>query len=222
VQTDLAELAQEHERLSAQREEKEAEVSRNDELSRRARLARDTHQALRGIHDEFTGQVRELLGEAATQFMHKLLDDEGSRILRSVIVNDDYSLEVVDRWSKPFLANISAGQRQVMSIAFIAALARMASGSAVLEMPLFMDTPFGRLSREHRRRLIAEVPVFSSQWVLLATDTEFGRHEASMLSASGRWGKFYILRGADDGSSVIEERDVTQALAVVTREEAFA
>ena len=57
-------------------------------------------------------------------------------MLRKIVVEDDYSLQVLDPWGKPFLANISAGQRQVASISFILALARAAAGGQVLEMPL--------------------------------------------------------------------------------------
>ena len=82
-----------------------------------------------------------------------------------------------------------------MSISFIAALAQVASKDSLLEMPLFMDTPFGRLSYEHRQNLIKHVPEFSSQWVLLATDTEFRKQEARLLKLGNRWGKFFHTEG---------------------------
>lgn len=97
-----------------------------------------------------------------------------------------------------------------MSIAFIAALAGAAAGTDVLEMPLFMDTPFGRLSREHRRNLLENVPEWCTQWVLLATDTEFGRFEAQVLRSTKQWNKFYHLKGTGAGSTKIEAVDVKQ------------
>lgn len=60
-----------------------------------------------------------------------------------------------------------------MSIAFIAVPARAAAGADVREMPLSMDTPFGRLSHRHRRNLLEKVPQWCTQRILLATDTEF-------------------------------------------------
>ena len=89
-------------------------------------------------------------------------------------------------------------------------------------MPLFMDTPFGRLSYEHRQNLINQVPTFASQWILLATDTEFRRQEARILKNSGKWSKFYILRSTEDGNTVITEQDVGSALAVLRDEEDYS
>lgn len=152
-----------------------------------------------------------MISAGATKYFRQLLDDESKQTLRDVVVNSDYSIQVYDRWQKPFLANISSGQRQIMSIAFIAALAGAAAGTEILEMPLFMDTPFGRLSHEHRQNLLQNVPKWCTQWILLATDTEFGRLEANILRSTENWTKFYVLKGAGAGSTKIEAVDVEQA-----------
>lgn len=222
AQTQLEELQQENVRLRALLKDERMKVGRNDELSRRSILARDTQDALTDVYNQFTREIKDLIGESATQLFRDLLDKEGRDNLRTIIVNDDYSLQVLDRYKKPFLANISAGQRQIMSISFIAALARIAARGRKIEMPLFMDTPFGRLSYEHRQNLINQVPTFASQWILLATDTEFRRQEARILKNSGKWSKFYILRSTEDGNTVITEQDVGSALAVLRDEEDYS
>jgi len=153
-QIQLEQLHQENDRHRALLKEEKLKVGKNDELSRRSILARDTLDALEGIYQQFTHEIKELIGKSATQLFRELLDKEGRENLRTIVVNDDYSLQVLDRYKKPFLANISAGQRQIMSISFIAALARTASRGENIEVPLFMDTPFGRLSYEHRQNLI--------------------------------------------------------------------
>ncbi|MCK9363830.1 MAG: AAA family ATPase [Syntrophales bacterium] len=221
AQTQLEQLKQEEERLRALLKEERLKVGRNDELSRRSMLARDTQDALKDVYDQFTREIKQLIGQSATELFAKLLDKEGRENLRTIVVNNDYSLQVLDRYKKPFLANISAGQRQIMSIAFIAALARAASRGGQIEIPLFMDTPFGRLSFEHRQNLINYVPTFASQWILLATDTEFRRQEAQLLKTSGKWGKFYILRPTLDGNTAIVEQDINSALAILRDEEEY-
>jgi len=203
-------LAEERDRLQLQRKEIEREQGIRDELFKRSTLAGATSNALKNIHEEFTGETRDLIGASATKYFRELLDDEGKKTLRDIVVDADYSIQVYDRWQKPFLANISAGQRQIMSIAFIAALAGAAAGNKVFEMPLFMDTPFGRLSHEHRRNLLENVPKWCTQWILLATGTEFGRFEAQILRGTKQWIKFYILKGAGAGSTKIEYVDVNQ------------
>ena len=214
----LKQLENEHERLLALLKEAKLKADRNDELSRRSLLARETLDALNAVHLEFTREIKNVIGESATRIFNELLDDEGRMNLRTIIVNDDYSLEVLDQWGRPFLANISAGQRQIMSIAFIAALAMTASRNNRIEMPLFMDTPFGRLSYEHRGNLIKEVPALSSQWVMLATDTEFRQQEAHLLKATGNWGRFFFLRGSGDGNTRVEEKDINSVYAILRSE----
>ena len=221
AQTQLDHLQQENDRLRALLKEGKLKVGKNDEISRRSILARDTKDALTDVYNQFTREIKDLIGETATQLFRELLDKEGRENLRTIVVNDDYSLQVLDRYKKPFLANISAGQRQIMSISFIAALARAASRGNQVEMPLFMDTPFGRLSYEHRQHLINYVPTFASQWILLATDTEFRRQEAQLLKNSGRWGKFFMLRSTSDGNTVIEEQEINSALAILRDEEDY-
>lgn len=218
AQEEIAVLREEHERLQQQRKVIEKEQGIRDEMSKRAALAAATSDALKSIHEEFTGETRDLIGASATRYFRELLDDEGKKTLRDVVVDSDYSIQVYDRWQKPFLANISAGQRQIMSIAFIAALAGAAAGTDVLEMPLFMDTPFGRLSHEHRRNLLENVPKWCTQWVILATDTEFGRLEAHILRATKQWTKFYVLKGAGAGSTKIDAMDIKQAAGLLRDE----
>ncbi len=215
TQTQLEQHIQENQRLHASFNEEKRKVELNDEYSRRSILARDTQDALTDVYNQFTQEIKNLISKTASELFRKLLDNEGKENLRSIVVNDDYSLQVLDRYKRPFLANISAGQRQIMSISFIIALAQAASRSAQIEIPLFMDTPFGRLSYEHRQNLINHVPTFAFQWILLATDTEFRQQEALLLKRSGKWGKFYILRSTLDGNTMIEEQDIDSALTIL-------
>lgn len=192
---------------------------RLNELGRRAELARKVWNALTQVISSFTQDIEKELGDLATELFQALLEPEARRILKKIIVNSDHSLEVIDQWGRPFLANISAGQRQIMSIAFITALASKASRNGLLEMPLFMDTPFGRLSAAHRDNLIQQVPDLASQWILLATDTEFRSQEASLLSQGQRWGAFYTLRPTEDGSTLLVEQRITDAPGLLLGQE---
>ncbi len=218
LETDLGALEKDLERLGEIRKQLEREEGVRDELTKRYDLAIETRDALKDVFGEFAEEIRTRLSEDATSALYKLLDKEGQAILKRVTVNDDYSLQVLDRWNDPFLANISAGQRQIMSIAFILALARAAAGAKLLEMPLFMDTPFGRLSFEHRQNLIRELPMLCAQWILLATDTELRRREGELLLAGGKWGKFFHLRSADDGSTEIRELSPSDSIPVLEEE----
>lgn len=212
---DLKTVENEHELLSAQKTQLSKQEKFKDELTRRVAIAEDVYKALETIHKEFTNEIKNKIIENANKYFKQLLDKEGQKTLDQILINDDYSLQILDKWGKPFLANISAGQRQIMSISFISALAKVASADKILEMPLFMDTPFGRLSSEHRRNLIEKIPEFCAQWILLATDTEFRKQEATMLMKGGCWGKFYTLKGKDIGTTEIQERNISDAQSIL-------
>lgn len=219
IQARLDQLVQAEEQLKAQLKEEKKKVGRSNELNRRRLLAREALDALTEVHREFTEDIKREVGATATQLFQLLLDKQDRGTLKAIVVKADYSLQVEDRYGRPFLANISAGQRQVMSIAFIAALAKAASRDDIVEVPLFMDTPFGRLSDEHRINLIEHIPGLSSQWVLLATDTEFRVREAQLLKGSGKWGHFIMLRSTSDGCTRVEERQISDAMALLRKEE---
>jgi len=206
--------------LQAERSEIERQQTVRSELDKRVQLAVQTHEALVQVRDEFTQEMKDQLSGAASEHFGRLLDEDGRRMLRQVIVQDDYSLQVLDPWGRPFLANISAGQRQIVSLSFILALAEAAASSSVFEMPLFTDTPFGRLSWQHRENLIRVIPDEAAQWILLATDTEIGRREAALMLAEGRWGELHVLEPQGDGSTRIVRYPVEQALSLLSRQEA--
>ena len=109
---------------------------------------------------------------------------------------------MIGRYGNNILQDISSGQRQIVSISYICALMQV---SAKLNMPLLMDTPFGRLSGEHRDSMLEKLPLLLNQWILLATDTEFTNIEADALKKSGKWHKIYELHSVDGVSSIIEK-----------------
>lgn len=195
--------------LKAQLIEKEKELRIKNVIADRMKLAEKSHEALKNIYKEFTTEIKKELSKSASAIFKTLIDEEGNKYLDKIVVDDDYSLQIYDRWDKPFLANISAGQRQIMSIAFIVALAKAASGNKdIFEMPLFMDTPFGRLSNSHRKSLIQNLPKLCPQWVLLATDTEFRRTEREMFRENEKLGSFWHLKSSgNDGTSIIKIKD---------------
>ncbi|MFC1849113.1 AAA family ATPase [candidate division CSSED10-310 bacterium] len=215
TQDRIVNIAEEVKRLSERKVQLEQEEKIRSELSQRANLADQTHGALTNMFHEFTEEIKDRIMRSANEFFQALLDDNGKQTLQKIVVNKDFSLQILDKWGTPFLANISAGQRQIMSISFIAALAKIASSDTILEMPFFMDTPFGRLSADHRKNLIEHIPDYCAQWILLATDTEFRQNEASMLKRGGKWGKFYQLQGLGPGITEIVERNIDEAQAIL-------
>ena len=175
-------------------------------LQDKRNLTEDTWQELQRIYETFALQIKSELAAKSTEIFHQLADEKTRQDIKTIDIDDNYMLDVLNWDGQGRLGEISAGQRQIVSLAFIMALIQVAGN---LEVPLFMDTPFGRLSGEHRDHLLATIPKIASQWILLATDTEFTRVEAEALRQTKAWGKIFELAKKEEGTTEILERDVT-------------
>src|SRR5699024_1550588 len=153
LEEDLEENARNRETLEKKQKGLKVENELQAQITRKGNLVDKTLKALNEIIGSFEKDVKSDLEDKANEIFKHLIDEGGSTNLKRIVVNDNYTLDVLDWSGRPFLANISAGQRQIISLSFITALAEVAGGTSTLEIPLFMDTPFGRLSPDHRKNL---------------------------------------------------------------------
>jgi DNA sulfur modification protein DndD len=163
------------------REELADREARNVQL--RANLARGAAEALREIRSRFAGEVRQHI-ESGTSKMFKQLVWKESHFTR-VELSDDFALSVVDKWGEPALGDLSAGETEVLSLAFIVTMGRVAGEAVEASAPVVIDSPFGRLSAEPRQSICATLPDLVDQLVLLVTDTELVGTEAALKSRVG-------------------------------------
>ncbi|GAB4190321.1 MAG: DNA sulfur modification protein DndD [Roseiflexaceae bacterium] len=148
-------------------------------------LARRSANAIGEMYERFANDMR-LKIEAKTKEIFKLLAWKGSHF-EDVRLGPDYHLEVIDRYGTPARPELSAGERQVLSLSFIAAMSRVSEEEA----PLVMDTPFGRLSSSHRNSITQHLPQLASQLVLFVTDEEL--RDQARLNLEPRIGAEYRL-----------------------------
>lgn len=185
----------------------EKQQSQVNSLVARRDLTKETLAELEAIYDRFANEAKEKLADKSTENFSRLADEETQKDIKKISIDENYMLDVLNWTGQRRLGEISAGQRQIVSLSFIMALIQVAGN---LEVPLFMDTPFGRLSGVHRDHLLDTVPKMASQWILLATDTEFTEVEARALRQTNAWGKIYELVKEGEGTTRIVERDVHQ------------
>lgn len=198
-------LKKELECLEVQIQDLKVKSGIREQLLRKHEILKSSVASLTALIKKFERELMEELEAATQQNLQYLLDDAGLAMLKQVKINPDYTIEILNAYNQPFLANISQGQRQVLSLSFITALAQVAGGNNILEMPLLMDTPFGRLSSVHQRGLIEYLPQICSQWVLLVTDREFGAEEQALFAQSNAIGRSYRLNSTEPGVTIIEE-----------------
>lgn len=171
-------------------------------------------ESLEMIFTEYSGEMRENLMKETTKIFRKLIDIKDRNLIKEIKINDKYELEFYN-WSEiKITQDLSQGQKQVMSLAFITALAKVASGGVEnVNFPLFMDTPFGRISGNNRDNLIDNIPLLTSQWILLLTDTEFTINEEIKIKSTNKLGKWYKLDQIKPGQTNIVELDLNEQMA---------
>lgn len=139
----LATLDKDIEGLGKQIRAAEKEQTTERLLTRKAELAQNAADAIGAVYETFADEMRRQI-EAKTKEIFKLLIWKHSHF-SDVQLGPHYNLEVIDRYGLPARSDLSAGERQVMSLSFITAMSQVSEEEA----PLVMDTPFGRLSSHH-------------------------------------------------------------------------
>lgn len=168
--------------------EKDSNV-RAEELKRYWKLADESSKAMGKIYELFAENMRGRV-QSETEKIFKELVWNGDHF-REVLLNKDYELQVIDESGEGVLPELSAGQRQVLSLAFIAAMAKIAVQETIPQLteepfPIVMDTAFGRLSRKHRENITRIIPNIANQLVLFVTDEELqGQAKANLESRIG-------------------------------------
>lgn len=197
----LKKLSDELGEISEEISRAESEVEMEKELKKKMAITQRASDAISGIYQQFADDMRKKIEEKTKQVFDKLIWKESQ--FKKISLNKDYQLEIYDRWNSPASRELSAGERQILSLSFIISMARE-SGE---EAPLVMDTPFGRLSSSHRAKITKNVPELANQLVLFITDEEMNEEMASNIMPSV--GETYHLRFDDNtGCTTIEREHV--------------
>lgn len=140
--------------------------ARHQLLGRKLELAQTAADKLKEVRTRYTDDIRQRVEQRTKDIFKKLIWKQSH--FQDVQLTSSFHLEVIDRWGKPARLELSAGERQVLSLSFIIAMSKEAGE----EKPLVMDTPFGRLSAEHRNSITENLPKLVKQLVLFATNEE--------------------------------------------------
>jgi DNA sulfur modification protein DndD len=106
-----------------------------------------------------------------------------------VRIDDDYNMSVPHVSGREALGTLSAGERQVCALSFMAAL-NSVSG---FEVPIVIDTPLARISSEPSRNIAKNLPNYlkDKQVTLLMTEKEYAPEVNKELS--DRVGMIYTI-----------------------------
>lgn len=203
----LKELKRKHDRLLSENKAIEFDSKKLEHMKK-------LNESLKNILVGYSDKMREKLMLETTEIFKKLIDKKDKALINNISINSKYEIEVINRLNTIITQDISQGQRQIVALSFITALAKIAGGEERgIDFPLFMDTPFGRVSGNNRDNLIENIPLLANQWILLLTDTEFTINEESKMKQVGKLGKWYRLNQKNDGHSEIEEVSLDATMA---------
>ena len=180
-----------------------AETSKDSvtQLVRYKELAEDAGSALEKIDVLFAEDMREKVASETQEIFQTLVWKDSH--FRDVHLSQQFELQVIDRFGEQARPEMSAGERQVLSLAFILAMAKITGQEMPLNMdeepfPIVMDTPFARLSTQPRENIIATIPGIAKQLILFVTDEEL--RDQARTNLKPRIGAEYKLQFNQDTS----------------------
>lgn len=140
-----------------------------DDISRRADLSMKVQETIRDYRETLTNEKLDRLEDVLTDRYLELSNK--SEFYEQVIVDKEDTTIYIETQAgdTKHQSQLSAGERQIFATALLWALADI-SGRP---LPFIIDTPLGRLDKEHRSHLVENFfPKASHQVFLFSTDTE--------------------------------------------------
>lgn len=197
--------------------EEKQEIALQNDVKRKGYIVR-LESGFKNILDNYSNSMRKSISEETTRIFKELISENDIEMVSDIIIDKDYEIQVCGWNGKLITSDVSAGQRQIISLSFVIALAKVASGSTdKMNVPLFMDTPFGRISGTNRDNLIKKLPKLTKQWILLMTDTEFTRTEEKEFKSTQRINNIYKLNKIKDGYTIIEKVEDIYNVSIARR-----
>lgn len=173
-------IEQQQEVVDEKKKEWEHEMEKDKQhqiLLGRVQFVEQAREKIEEIRSNILDQVRNETQDRLEEYFNELIwKDERYEIH----LTEDYEVEVEGPTDKKKLASLSAGERQILALAFMSALSQISGFSA----PIIIDTPLGRISSEPRKRIAAQLPGYleGRQVTLMMTDEEYTDEVAAHLN----------------------------------------
>lgn len=159
----------------------EAEMEKEDQyqiLLRRVQFVEEASEKVEQIRANILDKVRSETEARLEEYFNELIWKEEPY---EIHLTDDYEVKVDGPTAQKKLASLSAGERQVLALAFMSALSRISGFSA----PIVIDTPLGRISSKPRQRIAERLPEYleGRQVTLMMTDEEYTDDVSALLNS---------------------------------------
>ena len=133
---------------------------------KKSELCQDAEDAVKHLLDTYADKKRKDIDRLCRDLFKSLVWKKSH--FQKIELTENYKLELKDKFGYLANSDMSAGERQVLSLAFITAIAK----SSYKESPFIIDTPFSRFSEKPRESIAEQIPDKVPQLILFVTDTE--------------------------------------------------
>ncbi|ELZ20837.1 ATPase invovled in DNA repair [Halosimplex carlsbadense 2-9-1] len=226
---EIGQLSEKIEQKQTSLDEIEEEIQQHRDKEEEARLARRRQYAAERVQHDLQDSFDELKDRVrnwSDERVRTTFDQIASKNY-SAGINESFSLEIYreDQDGNRVTTDISTGERQIASLAFIGSLVKIAQDRYENDSeydyftggiyPLVMDSPFGALDNEHREEVSRVIPELGSQVIVLATDSQWEGPVAERMSdrIEQQYWLDYQQEGDENGRPLTHIRSEQAAMA---------
>lgn len=150
----------------------DAEIKKSkklDFLSRKIKIAEDAKSLVTMIRQNIIDAIRIDVEDKTNRYFQSLIWKKET--FNRVEIDKSYKISVYNSLGTECLSTLSAGEREILALSFLAALRDVAGFKA----PIVIDTPLGRISKDPRRKIADMLPHYlqGTQLILLVTEEEY-------------------------------------------------
>lgn len=126
-------------------------------------------KTLKAAKQELIDEIRKVIEEKTKKYFFELIWKKDT--YKDVKIDENYSLSVINKDGWNAAGALSAGEREILALSFMAALKEVSGFNA----PVIIDTPLGRISGETKENIAGCLPNYlpDVQVTLLMTDQEY-------------------------------------------------
>jgi DNA sulfur modification protein DndD len=168
-------------------------------------LAERSRDAMKDIKEDLIKRRREEVEQHASETFLELTNRPDH--YEGLSITDNYELRIRSSGAKRTIQEQapSEGQKQIIAYSFIAGLSKYTTREA----PVVIDTPIGRLDREHKNNLLTYYPKLSDQVLILYQPNEMTLDDIEQLSDTmSTHFRIEVRDDVDDASRIVELPDL--------------
>lgn len=157
------------------------------------------HTVLSAAVERYKADLRMRVEDSATEVFLKMTTEKVD--YKRLRINEQYGLAIIHTDGREEEGR-SSGAEQVVALALMGAL----QANAPLRGPIVMDTPFGRLDRNHTANILATLPSMAHQVVLFVQEDEVDRGRTRELLGSSLKREYELVKHTARRTTIEEAR----------------